>query len=69
MKDEIFWENLLKIIRRGSWTMTGEELLVFAEVYRITLQKSKPPMTTIPVNNPLEVIKNINKAKKGKETK
>jgi hypothetical protein len=41
MREEIFLENLLKILNRGNWTFTGEEARVFSLVYSIIEDKYK----------------------------
>lgn len=65
MEDKIFWENLIKVLKRGSWTMNGEELLVFYELMRICHVKQKeslaPKMDIKPITPP---VKELKKSKK-----
>lgn len=57
MREELFWENLLKILNRGKWEMSGDEMQVFVAVYNQAKKQydiSKEPKTALPAPKPVE---------------
>lgn len=58
MREEIFLENLLKILNRGNWSFTGEEARVFSLVYSIVENKhkesKKPKIEVKEVKDPIK---------------
>lgn len=41
MNESVRIENLLKLLRRGSWTLSGEEVLAFGQVYQYLIDKKE----------------------------
>jgi len=72
MREEIFWENLLKILNRGSYTMNGDEIKVFAHIHdqiekKYKALKEPKPLQATPVADPIkDTIKQPKKEKKSK---
>lgn len=71
MREEHFWENLLRILNRGSWTMTGDEMKVFSYIQNHIEAKIKvlktPPAPPAPISNPT-VVSPIKQSKKPKKS-
>lgn len=57
MKDDIFWGNLLGILKLGKWNLSGDEMLAFAAVYEEAERRSKPPAPTVK-EEPIKKAKN-----------
>lgn len=62
MNEALRIDNLLKLLARGSWTLTGQEALVFSQSYEYLVAKkaelSKPavPIVAVPAA-PIEIMK------------
>ena len=61
MREDVFLENLLKILTRGSWNFTGEEARVFSHIFSMLESKYKAAKT------PKEVKPAITKPKEKKK--
>lgn len=42
MKDEIFWGNLIGLLKNGKWSLNGQEANAFAQIYEECLIRSRP---------------------------
>lgn len=47
MKEEIFWGNLIGLLKHGKWSMSGAEALAFGQIYEECLKRSKPKLEEI----------------------
>jgi hypothetical protein len=60
MKDDIFWGNLLGLLKHGKWQMSLEEASAFIQVYQEAARRSRP--VSMSVTNPSPI-----KESKGKK--
>lgn len=69
MNEIVRIDNLLKLLRRGSWTLTGEETLAFGQVYQYFIDKknelSQHPVAPKPIEIQAPVV--VVPSKKGKK--
>lgn len=42
MDDKLFWENLIKILKRGKWEMHGDEMMVYAAIVNECNKRGQP---------------------------
>ena len=69
MRDEIFWGNLIGLLKTGKWTMNLQEVEAFVQVYQEAAKRSRPlPLESVaevkpaPIEKPKkEKVKNGNK--------
>lgn len=58
MREDIFWENLLKLFNRGTWKIEGDEIKVFSYVYDQVEKRYKesknPPVIAKPMEDPIK---------------
>ena len=46
MADDIFWGNLLGLLKKGKWYLSLEESSAFIQVYQEAVTRSKPPLVS-----------------------
>ena len=43
MKDEVYYNNLLGLLKLGRWTLNVEESNALVELYKETMRRLQPP--------------------------
>lgn len=56
MRDDIFWGNLIGLLKKGRWNLSLEESEALVAVYVEALERSKPPVPK-PVVEPIKKVK------------
>ena len=59
MNDQTLFHNLLVLLKRGQFTLSGSECLMFAETYQGVLVKSQAPVLPKPVIEPIKKEKKV----------
>jgi hypothetical protein len=54
MKDEIFWGNILGLLKKGRWTLSLEEASALCEIYHEANKRSKPSVMKVADPNPIK---------------
>jgi hypothetical protein len=64
MRDDIFWGNLLGLLKKGRWNLSLEESQALLAIVQEAEKRSRPPLP-IPVKEPIaqEPVKPIKKSK------